>query len=170
MKVLKFLDENFEKILANLFLFSMVALLSAIVFFRFVLDRGLAFAEELDRMAFVWMVYTAAAYAAQQGAHIRLEAVALILPKKVNQYMRYFADLLWVGLNLVIIKEGINVVATMFKYRYESPAMGWSMAYVYTIVPISFILMTFRIVQRNKLARIRPSKPRGSSCLASSAI
>jgi TRAP-type C4-dicarboxylate transport system permease small subunit len=157
VKVLKFLDENFEKILANLFLFSMVALLSAIVFFRFVLDRGLAFAEELDRMAFVWMVYTAAAYAAQQGAHIRLEAVALILPKKVNQYMRYFADLLWVGLNLVIIKEGINVVATMFKYRYESPAMGWSMAYVYTIVPISFILMTFRIVQRN-IREIHQSK------------
>ena len=157
MKVLKFLDENFEKILANLFLFSMVALLSAIVFFRFVLDRGLAFAEELDRMAFVWMVYTAAAYVAQQGAHIRLEAVALILPKKVNQYMRYFADLLWVGLNLVIIKEGIHVVATMFKYRYESPAMGWSMAYVYTIVPISFILMTFRIVQRN-IREIHQSK------------
>ena len=157
MKVLKFLDENFEKILANLFLFSMVALLSAIVFFRFVLDRGLAFAEELDRMAFVWMVYTAAAYAAQQGAHIRLEAVALILPKKVNHYMRYFADLLWVVLNLVIIKEGIHVVATMFKYRYESPAMGWSMAYVYTIVPISFILMTFRIVQRN-IREIHQSK------------
>lgn len=149
MKVLKFLDENFEKILANFFLFSMVFLLSAIVFFRFVLDRGIAFAEELDRMAFVWMVYTAAAYAAQKGAHIRLEAMALILPKKVNRYMRYFADLLWVGLNLIIVKEGIYVVTSMFKYRYESPALGWSMAYVYTIVPISFILMTFRIFQRN---------------------
>jgi TRAP-type C4-dicarboxylate transport system permease small subunit len=147
--VLKFIDENFEKILANFFLFSMVFLLSAIVFFRFVLNRGLAFAEELDRMAFVWMVYTAAAYAAQKGAHIRLEAVALILPKKVNQFMRYFADLLWVGLNIVIIKEGIHVVASMFTYRYESPALGWSMAYIYTIVPISFILMTFRILQRN---------------------
>jgi C4-dicarboxylate transporter DctQ subunit len=149
MKVLKFLDENFEKILANFFLFSMVFLLSNIVFFRFVLDRGIAFAEELDRMAFVWMVYTAAAYAAQKGAHIRLEAITLILPKKVNRYMRYFADLLWVGLNLIIVKEGIYVVTSMFKYRYESPALGWSMAYVYTIVPISFILMTFRIFQRN---------------------
>jgi len=125
-----------------------VVLLSAIVFFRFVLNRGLAFAEELDRMAFVWMVYTAAAYAAQRGAHIRLEAVGLILPEKINQYMRYIADLLWIGFNLVIIKEGLNVVVSMFKYRYESPAMGWSMAYVYTIVPLSFALMTFRIVQR----------------------
>ncbi|MBW2154884.1 MAG: TRAP transporter small permease [Deltaproteobacteria bacterium] len=123
-------------------------MLSAIVFFRFVLNRGLAFAEELDRMAFVWMVYTAAAYAAQRGAHIRLEAVGLILPEKINQYMRYIADLLWIGFNLVIIKEGLNVVVSMFKYRYESPAMGWSMAYVYTIVPLSFALMTFRIVQR----------------------
>jgi len=149
VKVLRFIDENFEKILANFFLFSMVFLLSAIVFFRFVLNRGLPFAEELDRMAFVWMVYTAAAFAAQRGTHIRLEAVGLILPKRLNRYMRYFADLLWVGFNLIIIREGINVVASMFKYRYESPAMGWSMAYVYTIVPISFALMAFRIIQRH---------------------
>lgn len=149
MKVAKFLDENLEKILSGFFLFCMVFLLSAIVFFRFVLNRGLAFAEELDRMAFVWMVYMAAAFAAQRGAHIRVEAVGLILPKRLNQYMRYLADFLWVGFNLIVIKEGINVVLSMFKYRYESPAMGWSMAYVYTIVPISFALMTFRIVQKH---------------------
>ncbi|MBW1698391.1 MAG: TRAP transporter small permease [Deltaproteobacteria bacterium] len=148
VKILKLIDENLEKFLSIFFLLTMVVLLSAIVFFRFVLNRGLAFAEELDRMAFVWMVYTAAAYAAQRGAHIRLEAVGLILPEKINQYMRYIADLLWIGFNLVIIKEGLNVVVSMFKYRYESPAMGWSMAYVYTIVPLSFALMTFRIVQR----------------------
>ncbi len=91
----------------------------------------------------------AAAFAAQRGAHIRVEAVGLILPKRLNQYMRYFADFLWVGFNLIVIREGINVVLSMFKYRYESPAMGWSMAYVYTIVPISFTLMTFRIIQRH---------------------
>ncbi|MBW1961422.1 MAG: TRAP transporter small permease [Deltaproteobacteria bacterium] len=147
MKILKLIDENLEKFLSIFFLLTMVVLLSAIVFFRFVLNRGLAFAEELDRMAFVWMVYTAAAYAAQRGAHIRLEAIGLILPEKIKQYMRYVADLLWIGFNLVIIKEGVNVVVSMFKYRYESPAMGWSMAYVYTIVPLSFALMTLRIVQ-----------------------
>lgn len=164
MKLLKYLDDNFEKMLANLLLFSMVSLLTAIVFSRFVLNRGLAFAEELDRMAFVWMVYIAAAYAAQMGAHIRLEAVALILPKKVNQYMRYFADLLWICFNFVIIKEGIKVVSTMFQYRYESPAMGWSMAYVYAIVPISFILMTFRIIQRNIRDIRQLINDRGSDC------
>ena len=162
MKILRFIDENFEKILSNFFLFAMVVLLSAIVFFRFVLNRGLAFAEELDRMAFVWMVYMAAAFAAQRGGHIRLEAIGLILPERLNQYMRYFADLLWIGLNLIIIKEGIGVVSSMFKYRYESPAMGWSMAYVYTIVPISFTLMTFRIIQRH-IREIRQLKNDTSS-------
>jgi len=157
VKVLRFIDENFEKILCNFCLFAMVVLLSAVVFFRFVLNRGLPFAEELDRMAFVWMVYMAAAFAAQKGAHIRLEAIALILPNKVNQYRRYLADLLWVGLNLIIVKEGISVVSSMFKYRYESPALGWSMAYVYTIVPISFTLITFRIIQ-GYIREIRQSK------------
>jgi len=76
--------------------------------------------------------------------------------------MRYFADLLWVGFNLIIIREGINVVSSMFKYRYESPAMGWSMAYVYTVVPISFTLMTFRIIQR-RIREIRQLRKATSS-------
>ena len=93
----------------------MVVLLSAIVFFRFILDRGLSFAEELDRMVFVWMVYIGAAYAAQQGAHIRLQAVRELIPQLPRRYISYFADLLWILFNIFIIKEGINVVASMFK-------------------------------------------------------
>ena len=157
MKILRLLDENFEKILSVLLLMTMVALLTTIVFFRFVLGRGLSFAEEIDRWAFVWMVYIGAAYTAQMGAHIRLEAVQRLFPVKLKKFIEYFADFLWVCFCVVVVFEGVKVVISMFEMRYESPALGINMAYVYFIIPLSFILMGFRVIQRN-FRRIREER------------
>ena len=39
----------------------------------------------------------------------------------------------------------------MFEFTYFSPALDWSMAYLYLIFPIAFSLMTIRIIQVNYL-------------------
>lgn len=149
VKVLRFLERNFEKIAATFFLCSMVGLLSAVVFARFALNKGFGTAIELDRMAFIWLVYIAAGFAAREGAHIRLAAASSIWPRKIRRHVRLLADIIWLAFNIIIIKGGIDVVHSMFIYRYESPALGWSMAYVYMLVPISFTLISIRVIQRN---------------------
>ncbi len=146
-KAWRFFEANFEKLLAVFFLSTMVILLSAIVFFRFVLNRGLSFAVEIERMAFVWFVYAGAAYAARQRRHIRVEAQLLLLNDRARAVLRVVADLAWVGFNIVIVREGIRVVGNMIRFPYESPALGISMAYAYSIVPLSFFLITIRVVQ-----------------------
>jgi len=149
VKVLRLLERNFEKIAAVFFLCSMVGLLSAVVFARFVLNKGFGVAIELDRMAFVWLIYIAAAFAAREGAHIRLAVASSMWPKKIRKYVRLLADIIWLGFNIIIVRGGIIVVHSMLIYRYESPALGWSMAYVYMLVPISFTLISVRVVQRS---------------------
>lgn len=146
-RVLLHLGTNFEQIFSILCLCTMIVLLSTIVFFRFALDRGLSFAEELERMAFVWFVYMGAAHAALRGRHIRVEAHLLLLNDRTRRVLRLLADGIWVWFNYIIVREGITVVHSMIIYPYESPALGWQMAYVYTIVPISFSLMSLRIIQ-----------------------
>lgn len=162
MQLLKLLDENFEKIFSILLLLTMVVLLTIIVFFRFVLGQGLSFAEEVDRWAFVWMVYIGAAYATQVGAHIRLEAIRKLFPPKLKNYIDYIGDAIWVGFCLIVVFEGIKIVNSMFEMRYESPALGINMAYVYTIIPLSFTLMAFRVIQRN-IRKIRNNNKSNSS-------
>jgi len=125
----------------------MAVLLTAIVFSRFILARGLSVAEELERMAFVWFVYMSAAYVAREGTHIRVEAQLQLLNEKAWKVVRLLADGIWVWFNYIIIREGIMLVHSMIIYPYESPALGWSMAYVYTLVPISFTLISVRIIQ-----------------------
>jgi len=141
------MERNFERIIAVFFLCTMVVLLTAIVFCRFVLLRGLSVAEELERMAFVWFVYISAAYVAREGTHIRVEAQLQLLNEKAWKVVRLLADGIWVWFNYIIIREGIKLVHSMIVYPYESPALGWSMAYAYTLVPISFTLMSIRVIQ-----------------------
>ena len=142
-----FLERNLERIPAVFFLSTMIVLLSAIVFCRFILNRGLSAAEEIERMAFVWFVYLSAAYVAREGTHIRVEAQLQLLNPKAWKIVRLLADGIWVWFNYIIIREGVKLVHSMIVYPYESPALGWSMAYVYTLVPISFTLMSVRIIQ-----------------------
>ncbi len=143
----QWVEGNFERVLAVLALGTMVVLLTTIVFFRFALDRGFSSAEELERMVFVWFVYLSAIYAAQQGKHIRMEAQLQLLSPRARKIVRLLADGIWIGFNWIMIREGIYLVRSLFEYPYESPALGWSMAYVYMIVPISFTLISIRILQ-----------------------
>lgn len=81
----------------------MLVLLTAIVFSRFILGQGMSFAGELDRFAFGWMVYIGAAYTAQMGGSIRLEAVIRMFPKGFAWIAGFAAEFLWICFNLLII-------------------------------------------------------------------
>jgi TRAP-type C4-dicarboxylate transport system permease small subunit len=48
-----------------------------------------------------------------------------------------------------MVIESLKVIESMKEFVYYSPALGWSMAYVYYIFPISFTLMSIRIIQVN---------------------
>lgn len=41
------------------------------------------------------------------------------------------------------------------QFTYTSPTLGWNMAYVYFIFPISFFLMSIRIIQVNYFKLIK---------------
>ena len=45
--------------------------------------------------------------------------------------------------------KALEVIVLMFTYTYHSPALDWSMAYLYFVFPLSFTLMSLRIVQNN---------------------
>ena len=56
-------------------------------------------------------------------------------------------DIIWIGFNAVMIKKSIETIRDLTEFPYMSPALEWSMAYVYWIFPISFGLMIIRIIQ-----------------------
>ena len=152
--ILKFLDE-FENYFAQILLAIFVLLLFIQVVLRMTFGHTLAWSEELSRFAFVWFVFLGASHGARVGAHSRVSVQFRFLPSKVRDYILAFADLLWVIFNSILVYKGIMNVIGMIEFPYSSPTLGWSMAYIYAIIPFCFFMMTIRIIQVNYLKFVK---------------
>jgi TRAP-type C4-dicarboxylate transport system permease small subunit len=144
---LKNIYENFEKYFCAFIISVMVVCLGAQVFFRFFLDAALTWSEELSRFAFVWVIYLGASLAAHERIHIRVTAPQLFLPAQYRHYATLFADIIWVIFNLFFAYQGILQVKHMLRFTFTSPALQWNTGIIYSVIPLGFLLMSFRIVQ-----------------------
>ena len=150
-KILSYLNDNLETIVANFCLVILVSLLGLQVFSRYVLQMGLSWSEELSRFSFIWFVYISGSLAVQRGRHIRITALVDRFPSQIKYGIRVFADLIWVFFNGVIVVAGIMLVNKMIQHPMFSSSLYISMAYIYSVIPLAHALMIGRIIQRHYL-------------------
>lgn len=145
-RLFKLLD-NIESYICQILLSFFVVILFLQIALRVCFNYVIPWSEEISRFAFVWFVFFGAAYAARLAAHNRVMIQFKLFPKLVQDIAMIVTDLIWICFNLVMIKKSIEVIQDLTEFPYHSPALEWSMAYVYWIFPISFGLMTLRIIQ-----------------------
>ena len=126
-----------------------VVILFLQIFLRICFDYVIPWSEEISRFSFVWFVFFGAAYASRLAAHNRVTIQFKLFPPIVGNISMFIADIIWIGFNIVMVVKSIDVVQGLGEFPYTSPALGWSMAYVYWVFPITFALMTLRIIQVN---------------------
>lgn len=150
----KFFD-NLESYICQFLLSFFIILLFIQILLREVFEQNISWGEELARFSFVWFVFFGASFAARLAAHNRVTFQFKMFPPKVGDYITAFSDLLWILFNIVIIYKSIMLIRSMLEFPYISPTLGWSMAYVYMIFPLSFTAMTIRIIQVNYLKLVK---------------
>ena len=116
---------------------------------------NISWGEELARFSFVWFVFFGASVAARMAAHNRVTFQFRWLSKRTQNDIEAFADAIWIVFNIVIIYKSVFLIKSMLQFPYISPTLGWSMAYVYLIFPLSFTAMTIRIIQVNYLKLVK---------------
>jgi TRAP-type C4-dicarboxylate transport system permease small subunit len=146
MRYVRLFLENFEEYLCAILTLVFIAVLSIQVFMRYVLQGSISWSEEVSRYAFIWMMFLSASLASQKRTHIRVTAPLLLLPEKYRTYILMISDSIWVFFNCVVVYLSTLQVKSMFQFKYLSPSLQWSMAYIYMIIPIGFALMTVRII------------------------
>ncbi|MDR3077616.1 MAG: TRAP transporter small permease [Planctomycetota bacterium] len=139
--------DNFEEILSAFFLAVMISALSLQVVIRATSGGAVSWAEELSRYTFVWAVYIGASLAAKRAAHVRISAQFMLFPPKVKVFFRLLADAVWTGFNLFFAIYGLKMLAEAFEYPEISPTLGIAKAWVETIIPLAFLLISWRTVE-----------------------
>jgi TRAP-type transport system small permease protein len=118
---------------------TIVAILGAQIFARFVLNRSLIWSEEVATWCMVWVVYLGSAVLMRRNGHVGIPFVLRLLPlwpRIVAIMLGRAAALLCV---IYLAWYGVQVVIGTFSYVSEST--GIDTRWIKLCVPIGFALM-----------------------------
>ncbi len=131
---------------AVLFFFWILAVVVFIQFTsRYIFNNSIIWTEEIARYLLIYVTFIGSATAIRNRSHIRVEFLHHYLPEKVSQVVKIFNALIvivfcaccsWLAFKVAYITKGQQMTSVNF-----------SKAYLYGMVVVGFVLMTFRGVQ-----------------------
>jgi len=154
METLKKINDRFEEYFTGGLLVVMTILIFFQVLSRFVLNTPLAWSEETARYIFVWLIYTSAALAVKRQEHIRVEIGLIVLKGRAKKAAYILTDVIFLVFSYFLVKDGFMLVQKLTQHGQISPAVGFSMNYIYAIIPVGYGLMAIRLIQ-NIIKRIK---------------
>ena len=154
MKVIRWLDNNFEAVVMSTTLLTMSAIIAVQVFFRYVLLNSLAWSEEVARYLFIYTVYFGISYGVRKSRHIKIDFVISLFSERGKKILSLISDLLFLVFAVVITVQAGIVTETIGRLGQITGATQMPMAIVYSAVPLGYGLVCIRLIQ-NIVFKIR---------------
>ena len=144
--------------------FLLVVLMSAIVidvllqvFSRYLFNAPLSFTDELASFLLIWLGLLGAAYATGENQHLAIDLLAMrVSPASQRRLEVIVAGLVVVFALAVLIMGGSWLVYTGFLFGQLSASLQLSLGYVYLILPIAGVLITYYSID-NTFRRHQPT-------------
>ncbi len=131
--------KKFELYLGSIFISVTICVVIMNVFTRYVLKFTYFWAEEVAVGCFVWTIFLGTAAAYRQKALIGVEAVVVLLPKKIRKIVEFFTYILLTCLSGLMFWFSYGYVSTSSKI---TAALEISYAYINSSIILAFGLMT----------------------------
>lgn len=114
------------------------------VFTRFVMSSPSSWTEEMARFLLIWVSLLGAAYTHRIKGHIAIDIIANKFTGNAQHYSRMFIQLCVFLFALVaMVIGGYNIVNLTLSLGQVSAALQVPMGYVYTVLPLSGLLIMF---------------------------
>lgn len=139
--------EHFEEVLGASLLGSMAVLAMVNVVTRYVIQLPLAFTEELEVNAMVWLTLLGSAAAFRKRKHLRLLFFLHKLTPRMQYVMERAVGLMSAGLFCYLGYLGCLQLLDERLLEITSESLGYPQ-WIYTLaIPIGCLIVVFRIVQ-----------------------
>jgi TRAP-type C4-dicarboxylate transport system permease small subunit len=125
----------------------LVLMVTANVFARYILEIGILWAEELSRLAFVWVVFLGSYVALCRKGHMAIEMGVQQLPRAAQRPVLIASRLLVLGFLGALVWAGANLVLVTVGFGRQSPILGISAAWGYLSVPVAGALMFVEVLR-----------------------
>jgi TRAP-type transport system small permease protein len=114
------------------------------VFFRYVLNESLFWAEELVRGAMLWGIMLSSALVAASRGHIRVEVLELMLPPGGRRMVVWTANALTLAFSLILLWAGIQFIDRT--WMQQSPVLDVPKWTVYLAIPVGAALESLLMI------------------------
>jgi TRAP-type C4-dicarboxylate transport system permease small subunit len=122
----------------------MTALVFVSVLFRYVLNRPIAWTEELASLLFAWLTFVGAYVGFRTQSHIRIDTFTMLLPVGFRRSIRGLVHVCVLVLLATFIWQGFSLAVTT--WSLEFPALEISRSYLYLSLPIGAVLMALAVL------------------------
>ena len=154
--LLKGLDTTLNWVL-TMIMAAMLVVVSAQVWYRFVLNDPLAWSEELARYLFVWISFLGSAAGIRMNVHLGIDLIDKILSPRGRKIMTLIVNLAIQIFLAVVIFWGIKILKVV--QFQKSASMGIPMTYPYLAVPVGSALMLLNSVRNTWEMLFKPAAP-----------
>ena len=114
------------------------------VFSRFILQNPSSITEELARYMLIWLGILGASYVAGQKMHLAIDLLSTKLKGKSKSYLEIvIQSIIFLFAFFVMVIGGFRLVQITLSLNQISAALQIPLGYVYTVLPISGIIMMF---------------------------
>ena len=114
------------------------------VFARYSIGKPNAFTEELARYLLIWLAILGTAYVRSYKGQMAIDYLYNKLSLKKQQYLSLFIEIAIILFALTImVIGGINLMYITLKLGQISPALNIPIGYIYSVVPISGLIIIF---------------------------
>jgi TRAP-type C4-dicarboxylate transport system permease small subunit len=155
VKCLKWLDKYLEETVVSVLFLIILLIGTEQVFTRYVLHFVYSWAEELMRVLFVVLALFSYALCAKQKQHVRVEILLTILPKPLCRVIKLFSSLVFLGFTLLVAQHSLNITMLQYRSHQITAAMEIPTWTYFMFGPLCFVLLAFRIVQKELIPEIR---------------
>ena len=136
-----------DKSLAASLIAAMAAILLVVVWqviSRYLLKDPASVTEELSRFLLIWIGILGSAYAYRQKVHLGFNLMVNRQSETMRRLIMTFVELLVVTFCvLVLIVGGNALVSLTLDLNQISAALGVKMGWIYTVLPVSGVIMVF---------------------------
>ncbi len=137
---------NIEKTVSVAILLTILLVLTYQIFMRYIFSNTPEWSEELSRYLFIWLIFLSGSFAVQKNAHIKIDSVEKIYPRKIKKIVFFLGDIVWLCISIFILYISTKFTIEQYFSGSMSIALKTNMAFAYAAIPIGYLFLIIRIM------------------------
>jgi TRAP-type C4-dicarboxylate transport system permease small subunit len=101
----------------------------------------LAWIDEISLFGLVWTVFLAIGLALESGRHISMRMLMTRMSPSAQRTAKTAINLLGLVFSAYMVKVGLEITLFVARSGQASPTLGISVAWLYWVVPVGFLLL-----------------------------